>query len=176
MKILFTIILMMTIAGYSLSQNYSAGTNLIGVATGSLNMELSAGVGRKLSIHLPVSWNPFHFSGNRKIMHLAVQPGLRFWSWHSYSGFYTGTQVGFIRYNAGLTSLRYDGKGYGLSLSAGYSKMVSRRWNLDFEVGAGLFRVMHDCYERKLCGEYLYSEDKIKIIPCRISLNLVFLF
>ncbi|MHC1778976.1 MAG: DUF3575 domain-containing protein [Bacteroidales bacterium] len=176
MKRLITLLLILPIVKCSLSQSYSAGSNIIGMVTGSLNLELSAGLNRRLSVHLPISWNPFHFGENRKILHMALQPGLRFWSWHSYSGFYTGAQLGFIRYNCGLNTIRYDGKGYGCSLSAGYSKMVSGRWNLDFEVGAGIFRLVHDCFERKFCGEYLYSEDKLKLLPCRLSVNLVYLF
>ncbi len=175
MKGFITLILLLTFARYSQCQSYSAGTNLIGMVTGSLNFELSATLNRKLSLHLPLSWNPFRFSDNQKIKHAAIQPGLRFWSWHSYSGFFTGAQIGYIRYNYGLNNLRYDGKSYGISLSAGYSKMVSKRWNLDFEIGAGIFRIMHDCFENELCGEYLRTEDKLKLLPCRLSVNLVYL-
>lgn len=175
MKRLITLMLVLPIVNYSPAQSYSVGSNIMGLVTGSLNLELSASLNRRLSLHLPLSWNPLQFGDNKKIKHMMLSPGLRLWSWHSYSGFYAGTQIVLMRYNCGLNSLRYDGKGYGFSLSAGYSKMVSRRWNLDFEIGAGVFRLKHDCFERRVCGEYLYSEDKLKLLPGRLSVNLVYL-
>lgn len=158
-----------------LSQKYSIGTNIAGITTATLNLELSASFNRNLSIHLPLSWNPFTLKGNRKLLHLGLQPGVRWWFWHVYSGFFGAAQLNLIRYNCGLSKYRFDGKGYGVSISAGYSKMVSRRWNLDFEAGVAIGRLIHDCYERVRCGEYLFSEDKIRVLPGRVSIAVVYL-
>ena len=40
------------------AQFYSVKTNVLGLATGNLNLELSATASRKVSIHLPVNYNP----------------------------------------------------------------------------------------------------------------------
>ena len=48
------------------AQFYSARTNLIGLATGNINLEGSMTLNRRWSLHLPVQYNPFVFKDNRQ--------------------------------------------------------------------------------------------------------------
>ena len=51
------------------AQFYSARTNLIGLATGNINLEGSMTLNRRWSLHLPVQYNPFVFKDNRQFRH-----------------------------------------------------------------------------------------------------------
>ena len=53
------------------AQFYSARTNLIGLATGNINLEGSMTLNRRWSLHLPVQYNPFVFKDNRQCKHSA---------------------------------------------------------------------------------------------------------
>ncbi|MDP3451835.1 MAG: DUF3575 domain-containing protein [Bacteroidales bacterium] len=172
---LLILILSLWLPVNAFAQNYSVGSNIAGMAMGSLNIETSLALSRRVSLHLPFMWSPFSYKENIKLTHLAVMPGLRVWSWHVYSGFYTGLHTSYIRYNGGLKEKRYDGNAIGLSLSAGYSKMLSRRWNLEIEAGAGVFRTNHDVFRREICGEYLDSSRKIRVLPSRVLVNVIFI-
>lgn len=173
-KILITLICM-CFSIHSNAQKYSIGSNLAGIAVGSLNIEASLALSHKLSLHLPVMWSPFTFRDNIKLTHLALLPGIRVWNWHVFSGLYTALNASYIRYNGGVRERRYDGSALGISLSAGYSKMLSRRWNLEIEAGAGLFHTEHDIFVREVCGEYLESSRRLRVLPSRASLNLIFI-
>ena len=69
------------------AQFYSARTNLIGLATGNINLEGSMTLNRRWSLHLPVQYNPFVFKDNRQFRNLTVMPGVRYWFVESYSIF-----------------------------------------------------------------------------------------
>ena len=69
MKRLITLMLVLPIVNYSPAQSYSVGSNIMALVTGSLNLELSASLNRRLSLHLPLSWNPLQFGDNKKIKH-----------------------------------------------------------------------------------------------------------
>lgn len=72
------------------AQFYSARTNLIGLATGNINLEGSMTLNRRWSLHLPVQYNPFVFKDNRQFRNLTVMPGVRYWFVESYSNFLSG--------------------------------------------------------------------------------------
>ena len=55
-KFRFLLILGLLFVGLNAhAQFYSAKTNVLGMATGNLNLELSAALSRKVTIHLPVN-------------------------------------------------------------------------------------------------------------------------
>ena len=67
------------------AQFYSARTNLIGLATGNINLEGSMTLIRRWSLQLPGQYNPFVFKDNRQFRNLTVKPGVRYWYVESYS-------------------------------------------------------------------------------------------
>ncbi len=175
MRRIIIIIITICWVKYVQAQHYSIGVNTLGILVGSLNVEFSKSINRKTSFHLPISWNPFILRNNKKIAHLAIHPDVRWWFDNYTSGLFIGGGLSFIRYNAGVTQLRYDGTAGGVTFVCGYSKVLSGKWALMFETGAGLFKCSHDCYKRVVCGDYLYSEEKFKILPGKLSLSAVYI-
>jgi len=159
----------------SRAQNYSIGTSLTGSALGSINIEASGATSGSVSFHLPVMWAPFRFKENIKLKIFAIQPGARWWFWHVYSGFFAGTYATYARFNAGIYNYRHDGFAAGISLSTGYSKMLSRKWNIEIELGGGVFYTNYDLFLNEPCGEYLNSISEVRLVPSKINISLVYI-
>jgi len=170
------LLIMIFYPGVCLSQKYGISSNLAGLATGSLNIEASVAISRKVSLHLPVSWNPFIIGDNYKINHIVIQPGARWWLWHSYDELFIGIQEVTGFYNIAISDVRYEGWSTGISLSCGYAWMLSSKWNVEFEAGVGCLFCKYDKYYRPKCGEYLGSAEKIIYGPTRLSLSLMYIF
>lgn len=164
------------------AQYYSLSSNMLGLATGNLNIEISATAGRKWSIHLPVNYNPFTYnfiSENAKMQNLTTQPGIRYWFCESYMRGFIGLHATASRYHLGwdkLSKYRYDGWATGGGLSLGYAKMLAKRWNLEFEVAADVLYADYDKYECRVCGFLSAREKKVLVAPTKASISIVYLF
>ena len=76
-KILFIMTLFIIITTAK-AQFYSARTNLVGLATGNINLELSMTLNRDWTAHIPVQYNPFVLNNNRQFRNLTAMPGVRY--------------------------------------------------------------------------------------------------
>ncbi len=167
--------------GKTYAQFYSVSVDGVALATTTFNVEGSMALHNKWSLHLPVQYNPWTFSGNKKIKQIAIQPGIRYWFGDSYSpGWFIGLNAVVDRYNRGgfLGSRhRRDGWGYGPGISGGYVIPLHRRWNIEFEAGVSAIWSRYDKYRCETCGEKL--EDGATgwfIQPGKAAVKLVFLF
>ena len=138
------------------AQSYSLRTNVIGLATTNLNLEASMTLNRKWSLHLPVQYNPFKFGRNRQFRNFYAAPGVRYWLLESYMG-------GFI----GM---------YGTAGTFSVGNQIGRRWNLEWEAGAGAVWLAYDKYLCKRCGDLVGQEYGWHFLPTRAALNVVYLF
>ena len=164
------------------AQFYSAKTNVLGLATGNLNLEVSAALSRKVTLHVPVNYNPFTYNflaENCKMQNLTFQPGARYWLTESYMRWFVGVHGIYSRYHVGwkeLSKYRYDGWGVGGGFSAGYAKMISKRWNFECEIGASVMYQKYDRYLCKKCGSLPEPKHKVNVVPTQLSLAFVYLF
>lgn len=100
-KFFFLGMILLGVCLASPAQFYSARTNLIGLATGNINLEGSMTLNRRWSLHLPVQYNPFVFKDNRQFRNLTVMPGVRYWFVESYSNFFVGMNTLASGYSIG---------------------------------------------------------------------------
>lgn len=171
------VLLFATLATTVNAQFYSIKTNLLGLATTNLNVEGGISVHRNWSLHLPVTYNPWVFSGNKRFQNITVEPGARYWFLESFSQGFIGIHSIYSRFHVGGTNkYRYDGYGIGVGLSYGYSKVLSKRWNFEFEAGLGVFWSDYTKYLCKKCGAPQGDEKKLYLIPSKASVSLVYLF
>jgi hypothetical protein len=164
---------------YSLSaQSYSIGSNLAGLATTNLNVEASMPIHHTMSLHFPVQYNPFTFSGGRRFQNLTLTPGVRYWLSGLYRGGFCGAHLLASRYHAGRLwdSYRYDGLAFGAGLSVGYTWTLSGRWRFETEAGAGMLWTDYRKYRCKPCGAFLGREEGWHFVPTRVAANLLYLF
>ena len=158
------------------AQFYSIKTNLLGWATTNMNVEAGMTLNRKLSLHLPITYNPFVFKNNKRMQNLTVQPGVRYWFLESYVHGFIGVNGIASTYHLSDKKYRYEGDAYGLGLSYGYAKLLSPRWNMELETGWGLVWADYTKYACKECGKKLGQETRWYLIPTKASLSIVYLF
>ena len=161
------------------AQFYSLRTNVIGLATANLNAELSMTLTRKWSLHLPVQYNPFRFGDNKQFRNLYAAPGVRYWLRESYTGGFVGLYGTAATYSVGGlfgSKFRYEGEGYGLGISIGRAYTLGKRWNFEWELGAGALWLDYDKYACKHCGAWKAHESEWRVLPTRAALNFVYLF
>lgn len=162
------------------AQFYAVKSDLLGLATGNLNVEASAVIAGKWTLHLPATYNPWTFSDNRKAKQLTLQPGVRYWKDQAYGyGWFLGANAIVSRYNIGNiagSKHRYDGNGVGAGLSAGFSLPFYTFWNVEVEAGVGGILGSYDKYKCKRCGDLVAREKKLFFVPTKLSVSLVYLF
>lgn len=159
------------------AQFYSARTNAIGLATGNFNIEGSMTLNRKLSLHLPIQYNPFTF-GKKEFRNLYFSPGIRHWWRESYTGSFIGAHAILAAYSTAgyIDEYRYIGSAYGLGVSIGKAYPVSKKWNIEWEVGiAGIYTTYNKRINER-CGRKLAHEQKFLFLPSKVCVNFVYLF
>lgn len=165
---------------HSMAQFYSVRTNLVGMATGNLNVEGSMAFSARWTAHLPVQYNPFNLWSDAKLKNFTVEPGVRYWMRESYGGgYFFGIHGVFSIYNAGGIfghRYRYEGTAWGGGISAGWVRPLSRRWNIEFELGAGIVWADWERFRCVHCGKRVAKDNGVRLVPTRTAVNLVYLF
>ena len=178
-KLLAVAISLMFCSQMANAQSYSIRTNVIGLASTNLNIEASMTLNHKWSLHVPVQYNPFRFNNNKQYRNFYMAPGVRWWWLQSYLGNFFGIYATGGKYSVGNifgSKYRYEGQAYGLSGSFGRAYPINRRWNIEWEIGAGLMWMDQDKYACKRCGDLVKSEHKWRFLPTKAALNVVYLF
>ena len=160
------------------AQFYSLSTNLVGLGTGTINAELSFALNRQWTMHIPVQDNPLILKDNRQLRNVTIQPEVRYWFLESYYRNFFGIYAIASRFHIGKIwdDYRYDGQAFGTGLSYGQTYPLSKRLNLEWELGAGLVWADYTKYKCKKCGEIIGRESGFHFIPTRAALNISYLF
>lgn len=158
------------------AQFYSLGTNIPALGTATINAEVSMTIDRKWSLHLPVYYNPFVFKDNKKLQNFTVMPGVRYWLLESYVNGFVGVNAIGSKYHITWKDSRYEGKAFGMGISAGYAWLLSPRWNLEVEGGIGLVWADYTEYECEECGRQKGEYTRWVAVPNKLALSLIYLF
>ena len=166
------------------AQNFVVKTNTLYSATSTPNFGFESTIGQKLTIELEAGYNPWQFrtEANSKLKHLLVSPEVKYWFCEPYLGHFLGLSSNLVYYNIGglpvdiygLKDNRHQGHAASLGFDYGYSLPVSRRWNVEFNVGMGLWYTQYDRYVSKKCG--LFHETVSKCALGLTSLGASFVY
>jgi len=177
--ILLTIMTVVVAAGEAMAQSFSLRTSVTMLATATPNIEISMPVSKKISVHLPVMYNPWIMKENSRFQQLTTMPGIRLWQQqcgvHYFCSFYAIAS----RFHVGGWfdhKYRYDGTGYGGGAGIGYSWILNDHWNLDFEAGVGVIWANYD-----KCGwqsdSHRYNSYKgLRFIPTKLDISVAYYF
>lgn len=167
----------------SYSQVYSVQVDALNLLTTTLNVEVSAAINERWTVHLPVKYNPWEFGKEKFFKQLTFQPGVRCWFTQSYSqGFFAGVNAQLSWYDRSRLfsgKSRYDGRELGVGVSGGYSLPVGKRWNVEIELGLAAVqrKETRTKYEFDPDEESGISErDLLDFAPGKIGVSIVYLF
>ncbi|MBC8986320.1 DUF3575 domain-containing protein [Pedobacter sp. N36a] len=195
-KRLYTVLLILFICGScSMAQEKALSkahhvvikTNLAGITLWNLNLagELNLNPVESvypLTLHVPVSYNPFSYGHDAKLKHIAIQPELRLWKGAAFSKFFIGLHAHYAYYNAGgisninkrIKENRYQGNLFGMGASGGYKYMINDKIGIESVLGLGYAVVNHDIYDCQHCGSKKGEETKILFVPTKFAISLVY--
>ena len=184
-KIILVLIALLMSASYCcMAQRLSVSTNILGYAAlGTLNIEGSYSISRRVSITAGAEYNPFTFRKDvpERQMQLRQRSGslgLRFWPWHTWSGWWFAGKGRFQEYNfGGIVSRETDeGDRLGMGLYTGYTHMLSPHFNIEFGLGVWAGLDWYRTYSCQVCGVTLNSGRRTFVLPDDIMISLVYVF
>ena len=147
-------------------------TNLVDAADGgTLNMDAELSLSRHWSVEAGVKYNPYSESLRRREFSL----GARFWPWYVYSGWWLSSAARYHEYSRTQGDLT-EGDRVGLSLSSGYSWMLSKHFNLD--VGWGIWGG-YDRYKVfgcPTCAPIKAQGEEYFLLPDSFMLSVSYIF
>ncbi len=127
-------------------------TNFVLAALTNHNLAVEFDVAYHWSVALEYAhcgWN-WGFMERLKFRQLSLRPAVRFWMKPDNHGWFVGAHLAGGYYNvATLGDWRTqdkDGKtpAYGGGFDIGYRKSISKRWNLEFALGVGVYELSYD--------------------------------
>ncbi len=160
-------------------------TNLLSDALTTLNLGAELRLSRKTTLELPVSYNPWTFSDNRKWKHLLVQPELRRWTCEAFNGAFWGVHAHYGVYNISglpeppfaryMNEHRFEGWLAGAGVSYGYHRMLKGRWSLEATLGIGYAYLSYDKYPCAKCGKKTGTGNRNYFGPTKAAVSLIYM-
>lgn len=171
-------------------------TNVAMDALAIPNAGLEVGLNKKLSLDVPVYYNPwkqvmFREQEGKLFKLFMVQPELRYWFCDKFNGHFLGAHAMGGAYNTtgldlpfspfddltgGNPNNRYKGHFYGGGISYGYQHIFSRHWSIEATLGLGYAYVRYKKYPCKECAGMTDKGKENYIGPTRAALNLIYVF
>ncbi|MCQ2146533.1 MAG: DUF3575 domain-containing protein [Bacteroidales bacterium] len=166
------------------AQDFSLSTNLASLAElGTLNAEAGVGLSRHVSLNAGLRYNPFVYSKSGtgdtvqdKKQSYAV--GAKFWLWHLYSGWWLGSSMQYEEFSEGgfRSKVTSEGDRYGSTISAGYSYLLGKHFNLDLGLGMWGGWEKYVSYSCPTCGEKVDSGNKVFFLPDAAIVAISYIF
>ncbi|GAB6011197.1 DUF3575 domain-containing protein [Viscerimonas tarda] len=158
-------------------------SNLLYDATTTLNLGIEFRLNNRLTLDIPFNYNPWSFSGGKKLKHWLIQPELRYWQRKSFSGSFWGLHLHGGQFNTAhiIDDYRYEGWLTGAGISYGYRWNLSDKWALEATLGAGYAYFDYTKYTAErtspdgcaTCGEKLKPDNKNYWGPTKAGLSIL---
>ena len=110
---------------------------------GTINVDFAMSVSRHITLQAGLKYNPWKFEPKKGPISLVQNQqksasfGVRYWPWYVFSGWWICAKAQYCDYcEAGVWRQALDqGKALGAGLSAGYTVMINKRFNIEFGAG-----------------------------------------
>lgn len=171
----------------SAAQIWTVQTNVLDwAALGTVNAEVGLSVSQHFSLFVGGRYNPWEFTTHEPEAIVRNQQqtaylGVRYWPWYVNSGFWIAAKAQYMNSfsNTGIwrAALKEGGHGFGGGLSAGYTFMLSKHFNLELGVGgwAGVFKEYG--FYSSPAKIFVREEGRKKFVyPDQVSLSFAYVF
>lgn len=194
--LIIVLISLFALEGVSHAQKFGLKTNVAYWATTTPNIGMEFAMGDRWTFELAGGYNPWTLDAdkNMKAKHFLVTPEIRYWFCESFQGHFIGIHGNYTQFNVGgvrIPNLFYESKGdgpfidaalnsriqgwaAGAGLDYGYSWIIGKRWNLEFNLGIGYWYTEYDRFENRKCG--LFQDSAIKHVVGLTDLGLSFIY
>ncbi len=195
--LIIAVLILFAGAGTADAQKVGVKTNTLYWATTTPNIGLEFALADRWTVELAGGWNPFTIDArkNIKAKHYLVTPELRYWFCESFNGHFVGVNGNFTQFNAGgilfpsafykvdskgifideLQYARSEGWAAAAGVTYGYAWPISRRWNMEFTLGLGLWYSSYDKYETRPCGLFKGTNLRKVLGPTDLGLSFIYL-
>ena len=159
-------------------------TNALYWATTTPNLGVEFSFAPRWTIDVRGGYNPWTLDNetNAKFKHFLVSPEVRYWFCESFMGHFIGLEANYIMFNMGaiphvpqLKDTRVEGWAAGAGLVYGCSWPIARRWNIEANIGAGLWYSEFDRYESRQCGLFNDSVSRLSFGLTSLGVSFVYI-
>ena len=166
------------------AQSVSVSTNVMGyVNLGTMNLEASYALAQHWSLNAGLKYNPFSWDtgGGEKVLQNRQQVyaiGTRYWPWHVYSGWWVAGKGQYQEYSMVEMSSQelQQGDRLGAGLTAGYSYMLHKHFNIELGLGGWVGQDRYTVYSCPRCGRKLDQGNDFFILLNDILVSLTYVF
>lgn len=173
------------------AQKVALKTNLISDAVTSPNIGAEFRLARKWTFDITGQINAWNIH-ERRWRHWMVMPEGRWWFCETFQGSFWALHVLGGHYNVGnirnnvhflgsnfseLSDHRFQGWAVGAGIGYGYDWILSKHWNLEFEIGLGWIYTRYDKYPCAECGTVEEKDRPHNYYgPTKLALSIEYLF
>lgn len=182
MKKRLAILLLLAFAalpGIGHAQFSSVSFNALGYVTGNFNVAFDVKLNARTSLDVPISFSPLRFK-NVGWQNITLTPGVRFWLNEIYQGSFFGVYADGSYYKILYSDDNYQGWSAGAGFSYGYSFLMSKRWNLEVEIGASVVYMDYTLKPERQWGifedEHWTRHRSIGLVPSKAKISFGYLF
>ncbi len=156
-------------------------TNLPYLATGTVNVAVELGLGRRWTLDLTAAWNPIQWQVGGTNQLWFGQPELRVWLCERFERHFFGIHALYGHFGQidiltpTFVRHRYKGRAYGAGISWGYHTPLARRWALEFSLGGGWIRLDYDKFDCHECDDHIGSEKLDWYGPTKAAISLIYM-
>lgn len=166
---LAVLLILLTASSSVMAQRIALKTNALYWATASPNIGGEFRLSRHYTLDLSVAGNFSTISGDQ--LHFQqVSPELRYWFSRPMARHFVGVTAFGANYNFKFKDKSYDGDALAAGVTYGFDWVISRRWNIETTVGAGMLK--YRCFEYKEGEERPLSPNKDKTVFAPIKLGV----
>lgn len=125
-------------------QRLALKTNTLDWLIQSPNLTMEARLNRRLTIDLGIACNPIKktvYSSGLSLRNFRIHPELRYWFNRPMARHFAGIAIEAGSFDLKFHPHHYTGSGVAAGVTYGYALVLSRHWNVEFSVGAGLARI-----------------------------------
>lgn len=191
------VISLLAFAGTASAQKVAVKTNSLYWMTATPNIGFEFAIADSWTFEVAGGYNPWTFNkeDNVKAKHFLVSPEIRYWFCESFQGHFIGVNGNYTQFNVSgvyipkvffpaasdgnfidnLLNYRSQGWAAGAGITYGYATPISRRWNIEFNLGLGFWYTEYDKFESRPCGLFQNNLSDLVFGPTDLGISFIYM-
>lgn len=191
------VISLLAFAGTASAQKVAVKTNSLYWMTATPNIGFEFAMADRWTFEIAGGYNPWTFNeeDNVKAKHFLVSPEIRYWFCESFHGHFIGVNGNYTQFNVSgvyipkvffpaasdgnyidhLLNYRSQGWAAGAGITYGYATPISRRWNIEFNLGLGFWYTEYDKFESRPCGLFQNNLSDLVFGPTDLGISFIYM-